>query len=149
MRRRPVEAGGQRERLEPGRHVEGGVGVQGAAAAVVAGVERGQQVDHLGAAHLADHQPVGPHPQRLPDQGAQVDRAGALDVGGPALERDDVRMVGAQLGGVLDEDEPLGRIDQGEQGREQRGLAAAGAAADQEGHPGRDQRLGAARRRAG
>ena len=65
--------------------------MEGAAAALVAGVERGQQVDHLAAAHLADDQPVGPHPQRLPDQGADGDRAGALDVGRPRLERDDVR----------------------------------------------------------
>ena len=60
---------------------------------------------------------------------------------GPPLERDDVGMVGAQLGCVLDEDQPLGRVDQGEQGGEQRRLAAAGAPADQERDPGRDQRL--------
>ena len=115
--------------------------MEGAATTVVAGVEGGQQVDHLGAAHLADDQPVGTHPQGLPDQGAEVDGARALDVGRPPLERDDVRMVRAQLGGILDEDEPLGRIDQGEQRREERRLAAAGASADQERHPGRDQRL--------
>ena len=141
MGRRPIEAGGQRERLEPGRHVDGGVGVQGAAATVVAGVEGGQQVHHLGAADLADDQPVGTHPQGLPDQGAEVDGPLALDVGRPPLESDDVRMVRAQLGGVLDEDEPLGRIDEGEQRREERRLAAARASADQEGHPRRDQRL--------
>ena len=81
-----AEPGGQGQRLDPGRDVARGVGVEGAAAALVAGVQRGEQVDHLGAAHLADHQPVGPHPQRLPDQGAQRDLAGALDVGRPGLE---------------------------------------------------------------
>ena len=118
--------------------------MQGAAPAVVAGVERGQEVDHLGAADLADDQPVGSHPQRLADQRAQLDRARALDVGRPALEPDDVRVVGTQLGGVLDEDQPLGRVDQREQRREQGGLAAAGAAGDQEGDPRRDQRAAAA-----
>ena len=49
-------------------------------------------------------------------------------------------MVGPELGGVLDQDQPLGRVDQGEQGGEQRGLAAAGPAADQERHPGGDER---------
>ena len=42
-----AQAGGEGERLDPGRDVDGGVGVQGAAAALVAGVERGQQVDDL------------------------------------------------------------------------------------------------------
>ena len=36
-----------------------------AGAALVSGVEGGEQVDHLGAADLSDDQPVGPHPQGL------------------------------------------------------------------------------------
>ena len=67
-----------------------------------------------------------------------VDLAGTLDVGRPGLERDDVRMVRAQLAGVLDEDDAARRADEAEQGRQQRGLARAGAAADQEGEPRRD-----------
>ena len=106
----PTQAGSQGQRLDPGRDVDGRVGVQGAATALVAGVERRHQVHHLRAAHLADHQPVGPHPQRLADQGPQLDGAGALDVGGPALQRDDVRMVGTQLAGVLDQHHPLRRV---------------------------------------
>ena len=47
--------------------------------AVVAGVERGQQVERLGAAHLADHDPVGPHPQRVAQQVADRHLAPALD----------------------------------------------------------------------
>ena len=78
-----------------------------AAAALVAGVERREQLDHLAAADLADHQPVGTHPQRLPDQGAQIDRPGALDVGRPPLQPHHVRVVGAQLGGVLDDHDAL------------------------------------------
>ena len=61
--------------------------MHGGAATLVAGVHRREHVDHLGAADLADDEPVGPHPQRLPDQRAQGDLAGALDVGRPRLER--------------------------------------------------------------
>ncbi len=55
--------------------------------------------------------------------------------GGPGLEADDVRVVGAQLAGVLDEHDPLPGVDQREQRGQQRRLAGAGAAADQEGEP--------------
>ena len=88
---RPAPPGRQRERLDPGGDVDRGVGVEGAAAALVAGVERRQQVGHRGVAHLADDQPVGPHPQRLPHQVRTVDLTGALDVGRPRLQPDDVR----------------------------------------------------------
>ena len=125
MRGVAAEPGGQRQRLDPGRDVGGRVGVQGAAAALVAGVEGGEQLDHLAAAHLADHQPVGSHPQRLPDQVAQGDLAGTLDVGRPRLERDDVRMRRSQLGGVLDQHQPLAGLDQRQQRGEQGGLAAS------------------------
>ena len=116
-------------------HVGGGVGVEGAAAALVAGVERGQQVDHLGAAHLADDQPVGPHPQRLPHQVRSVISPAPSMLAGRASSADHVRMVGPQLAGVLDQHQPLGRVDQAEQRGEQGGLARAGAAADQERQP--------------
>ena len=134
--REPRQPGQRGQRLEPGRDVGGGVGVDGAAAALVTGVHRGQQVGDLGAAHLADHEPVRPHPQRLPDEVGQRDGAGELGVGRAALHPDHVRVRGRELAGVLDDDDPLVRRDQREQGREQRRLAAAGAAADQEGEPG-------------
>ena len=79
-----AEPGGQRERLDPGRHVGGRVGVQRAAPALVPGVERGQQVDDLGAAHLADDEPVGPHPQRLPHQVRTVTSPAPSMLGGRA-----------------------------------------------------------------
>jgi hypothetical protein len=44
-----------------------------------------------------------------------------------------VRVVGSQLGGVLDEDQALGGRDQRQQRPQQRGLARTGAAADEEG----------------
>ena len=119
----PAEPGGQRQRLDARRHVGGGVGVQRAAAALVPGVEGRQQVDDLAAAHLADDEPVGPHPQRLPDQGPHGHLARALEVGRPGLEPHAVRVVGRQLVGVLDQDQALRRVGQREQGGEQRRLA--------------------------
>ena len=65
------EAGRQGETLHAARHVGRGVGVDGRAPTLVAGVHRREHVDHLGAAHLADDQPVRSHPQRLPHQRAQ------------------------------------------------------------------------------
>ena len=53
-------------------------------------VERDQQVERLGLAHLADDEPIGPHPQRLLDQPAQRDLAGALEARLAALHRDPV-----------------------------------------------------------
>ena len=55
--------------------------MHGAGAAVVAGVQRGEQIDHLRAANLADDYPVGPHPQRLPDEIADGHLADAFHVG--------------------------------------------------------------------
>ena len=78
-----------------------------AAPALVPGVERGQQVGDLGAAHLADDEPVRPHPQRLPDEVAERDLAGALDVGRPGLEPHHVFVVRPQLTGVLDQHDPF------------------------------------------
>ena len=117
VQRGPGQAAGRGERLHARGHLPRRVGVHGARAAVVAGVERGQQVADLGAADLADDQPVGPHPQRLPDQVAQLDPARALDVGGPGHQPDDVRMPRPQLGRVLDDDDALTRPDDGPAGR--------------------------------
>ncbi len=94
---RPVEAGRDGQRLDPGRHIERGVGVQGPAAALMAGVHRGQQLDHLTTAHLPDHESIRAHPEGLAHQRAQGDLTGTLDVGRPGLEADHVRMVGPEL----------------------------------------------------
>ena len=62
-------------------------------------------------------------------------------LGGRPSSADDVRMVGPQLAGVLDQDEPLTRVDQRQQRGEHRRLAGAGAAGDQEGAPRVDDLL--------
>ena len=97
--------------------------MDGPAAALVARVQSRQQGDHLGPAHLADDQPVRPHPQGLAHQVLQRDESGALLVGGPGLQPHDVGMVGAQLRRVLGEHDPLARPDEAQQGAQKRRLA--------------------------
>ena len=92
VQRRSGEAAGGGERLHPRGHLLRRVGVHGARAAVVSGVESREQVADLRAADLADDEPVGPHPQRLPDEVAQLDATRPLDVGGPGHQPDDVGM---------------------------------------------------------
>ena len=75
-----------------------GVRVNGGASALVAGVEGGQHVDNLGAAHLADDEAIGTHPQRLPNKIAHGDLAGQFDVRGTGLEGHHVRMRRTKLG---------------------------------------------------
>jgi hypothetical protein len=95
----------------------------------VTGVEGGEQVGDLAAAHLADHQTVGAHPQRLAHQVAEAHRAGALHVGRPGQQPDDVRVGRGELRRVLAEHQPLRRRQLAQQRREQRGLARTGASA--------------------
>ena len=64
--------------------------MQRAHPALVAGVEGGEQLADLGAAHLADDEPVGPHPQRLAHEVDEGDPADALDVGPTTLQPHDV-----------------------------------------------------------
>ena len=104
-------------------------------AAVVAGVQRGEQIDHLGAADLADHDPVRPHPQRLPHQVAHRHLADALDVGAARDELHQVRMPRGQFGGVLDADDALVGGHRAQRRGQQRGLPGTGATRDQERQP--------------
>ena len=97
------------EGLDPRRHLGGPVGVQRAHPALVAGVQGREQLADLRAAHLADDEAVGPHPQGLADELDEGDPTDTLDVGPAALEPDDVRMVGVELADVLDDDDPLVR----------------------------------------
>ena len=95
----------------------GRVRVAGAHAAVVAGVHGLQHVERLAAAALADDDAVGAHAQGVADELADRDRALALDVRRPRLERDDVLLAELQLGGVLDGHDPLVVGDERRRGR--------------------------------
>jgi len=110
-------------------------------AAVVTGVQRNRQLDHLRTAELADHQPIRAHPQCLADQLAQPDRSGTLDVRRAGDETHHVRVVDHQLRGVFDHDQAILRGRGAEERTEQGGLARACASADRERQPGCDDRL--------
>ena len=104
------------ERFEAGGDLRDRVGVQGAGAAVVAGVQCCEQVDDFGAADLAHYDAVGSHAQRLTHQVRNGDLAGALGVRAAGGQVDHVRMVGGEFQGVFDGDDALGRVDLREQG---------------------------------
>jgi hypothetical protein len=132
---RQADPGHQRQRLQPGDRVARRVGVDGRERPVVAGVEGGQEIERLWSADLADHDPVGAHPQRVPQEVADRHLAAPLDPGGSALQPHHVGLLEAQLGGVLDRHHPLVGGEEAGQRIQQRRLARAGAAADQDAAP--------------
>ena len=98
--------------------------------AVVARVHRLEHVERLAAAALADDDAVGAHAERVLHEIADRVLAAALEVRRARLERDDVRLLELELGGVLDGDDALVRRDRAREHVEQRRLAGAGAAGD-------------------
>src|SRR5579875_2371450 len=88
-----VVAGHQDHRLHAGEGVAGAVGVDGGERAVVTRVHRLQHVERLGAAHLADDDPVGPHAQRVAHQGPDRHLVLAGQVLGAGLEAQHVLLV--------------------------------------------------------
>ena len=84
----------------------GAAGVNGAQRAVHADAHRLQQLHDLAAAHLADDDPVGRHPQGRLAQIVHADFADAFGVGGARLEREGPRVQAGfaqvQLERVLD-----------------------------------------------
>jgi hypothetical protein len=69
------------------------IGVDRSHGAVVAGVHRLQHVEGLGAAYLADDDAVGAHAQRIADELALWDVAGAFDVWGTRLHLHNMRLL--------------------------------------------------------
>ena len=69
------------------------------------GVHRLQHVERFRAAHLADDDAVGAHPQRVVDQVALGDLAAALQAARAGLQAHHMRLLQLQLGGVLDSDD--------------------------------------------
>ena len=109
-----------------------GVGVNGGQRSVVARVHGLQHVQRLLAAHLAHDDAVGTHTQGVDHQFADVDGAVAFDVGRARFHARHVRLLQPQFGGVFDGDDALVFRDVAGERVEQRGLAGAGAAADQD-----------------
>ena len=94
MGRRSGESRRSGKRLYAGRQCLGAARMNGASAALVTCVEGREQVDHLGATHFSDHQPVGPHPEGLTYQATHGHLARALDVGRACLQPDHVVVAG-------------------------------------------------------
>ncbi len=115
--------------------------MQGRRPALVPRVQRGQQLHHLAVPDLADDEPVRAHAQRLAHQVLGGDLPGALHVGRPGEQADELRMRGPQLRDVLDTDDALGVRHGTEQGGEQGALARSGGAGDEEREPCRHDRL--------
>src|SRR5271166_2162373 len=88
------------------------VGVNRRHRAVMPGVHRLEHVECLGAPHLADDNAVRPHAQRITDELALRDVAGAFDVGWARLHLNDMRLLKAQFDGVLDRDHPFVAVDE-------------------------------------
>src|SRR5690606_12445824 len=135
---RQAEAGlhdHQRELLERAAR---GVGVDRREAARVAGVGRAQDADAFGAAHFAEHGPVGAQARRRLQQLV----GGDFGFAEFALDRDEADAVGAgeaELGRILDQDDALVRRDLAKHGVEERGLAGRGAARNEDRLAGRNR----------
>ena len=109
--------------------------MQGRQRPVVSRVERGQQVEGLAAAHLADHDPVRSHAQGVSKQVANRHLAAPLDALGPTLQTHHVGLTQAELRRVLDRDHAFLGADVGRQRVEQRRLTGPGATRDQDAAP--------------
>lgn len=131
----PVHSTEGGQRLQSGGHLGRAVGMNRSGAPVMPGVQRRQQVDHLRASDLADDDAVRTHAQRLPDQLAQRDLPGALDVGAARHQPNQVGMLRLQFRGVLHTEDPFALVHRPECSGQQGGLARPGAARDQEGQP--------------
>ena len=129
---RQLVARHQDHRLDAVESIAGRVRVHGRERALVARVHRLEHVERLGAANLADDDPVGPHAERVADEIADRDLALALDVLRPRLEPEHVPLVELELGRVLDRDDPVAVGHRLGEGVQKRRLAGAGAARDQD-----------------
>ena len=115
------------ELLEAAQSAQRRAGVDRADAAGMAGAPGLEQVERLGAAHLADRDAIGPQPQR---RAHEIGERGDAVLG---AQRHQVRRRALQLARVLDQhDAVAGLGDLGEQRVDERRLAGRRAAGDQD-----------------
>ncbi|MNJ33823.1 hypothetical protein D3C77_285130 [compost metagenome] len=110
----------------------GGIGMDGTHGTVVAGVHRRQHIQHFNAANLAKQDTVRAHPQGVADQFAGLDLTVPLGIGRAGFQAHHMGMVQLQLGHILDAHKTFMGRDQLTEDIQQRGLAGAGTAADQD-----------------
>ena len=96
-------------------------------------VERHEEVERLGTAHLADYQVFGAHAQRFPYQVAQGDFARPLGARGPGLHGDVIPVGQAELENLLAGDHAPGSREFTRERSQQRRLARLGASGHQNG----------------
>ena len=101
-----------------------------------AGVERQQQVERLGVAHLADDEAVGAHAQRFFDEPPQRHLAGAFEAGLSSLQRHEVGRGDGELERLLHRHDAMLRRARRDERAQQRRLARVRRARDQHRPPG-------------
>ena len=129
---RQIQVGHGDHRFQPGQRVARSVGVDRGHRAFVAGVHGLQHVEGFFAANLADDDAVGAHTQAVDQQLPLADRALPFDVGRPGLQAHDVFLRELQFGRVFDGDQALVLRNVLRQDVQERRLAGAGAAGDQD-----------------
>ena len=121
------------ELLHAAQRAERGAGVDRADTAGVSGAPGLEEIERLGAAHLADRDAVGTQAQAGPHEIGQRDDA----ILGP--HGDEVGRGALKLARVFDQDDAVGGLgDFGQERVDQRGLAAAGPARDEDVGAGSD-----------
>src|ERR1019366_6134521 len=133
---RQAQVGHQRHGFNSCQRVPRIVGVNGGYRTVVAGVHGLQHIQRFSSAHLADHDAVGPHTQRVDDQLTLMYRTFPLDIRRPALQADHMFLLQLKLSRILDGHDPFPLGDESRQHVEQRRLARARASRHHDVQPG-------------
>ena len=106
--------------------------MDGAERTLMARIHRLEHLERLGAANFADDDPVRTHAQRVSQQVALGDRVVAHHIGRTRLHLDHMPLLQCQLQRIFDRHDPLAPRDIRRERIQERGLAAARAAADQD-----------------
>ena len=116
------------------------VRVQRAHRAVMARVHGLKEVEGLRSAHLADDDALGPHAQAVAHEVAHGDLALSLEVRRAGLQAHHMRLLQLQLGRILAGDDAFVVVDVAREAVQQRRLARARAAGDDDvaAHPSDD-----------
>src|SRR3984957_2415439 len=104
--------------------------MQRAHRSVMTGVHRLKQIEGFRSAHLADDDAFWPHAQTVFDQVTHRDLADALKIRRTRFKPHDMRLLQLELGRVLASDDSLIEVDIVRQAIQERGLAGARAAGD-------------------
>ncbi|MNK80804.1 hypothetical protein D3C87_1005340 [compost metagenome] len=98
----------------------------------MAGVHRREYIDHFHAADLAENDPVRTHPQGVANQVAGLHFTMAFGIRWTGFQAHHMRVAELQFGNVFNGHQAFVGVDQLAENVQQRGLAGAGAAADED-----------------